>query len=508
MEKNLDVQSKKQRAIADTPITIVCIGLVAVFVGLICMFPEATLNAVSTVFDKVIAVMAAPVLWFVLLSLCVCLYIALSKHGNVKLGEGEPEYSMFSYIGMMLCASLAATAMFYSFIEWSYYYASPAFGIEPYTTEAAEWSMSYTFFHWGFSCESLFALAAIPIAYAYHVRKINLLRISTICGEMMKNFKYRKPVEKIIDGLTIISIVGGLGVSLGLGLPLVVAGICRIFGIQATFSLNLIVLVIIAAIFTFTSFIGIDKGMKRLSDLTMYGAILMIAFIFIAGPTKFIWKEMTYSIGKMIQHFPEMSTYTDPIVQSGFPEINTIFVFALALNYAALMGIFITKISKGRTLREMILTEVVGLTMGVFILFGVNGGFALDAELTGAYELSKAADGQAGVMEVLGTLPLGELILPLFYTLVTIGMLTTSLDSASFTLATSSSKQLDSQGNPSAKFRVIWCIVLTLIPTAIIFVGGEFTAIRYICIVLSIPFMFIIVGMLIGLFKWFKEDGN
>lgn len=398
--------------------------------------------------------------------------------------------------------------MFYSFIEWSYYYADPAFGIKPYSEEAAEWSLTYTFFHWGFSCESIFALTAIPIAYGYYVRKIDSLRISKICGAMLGDFKYRAPLEKVIDALVIIAIVGGLGVSLGLGLPLVVAGICKIFGIQATFTLNLVVLLIMAAIFTFTSFVGIDKGMKRLSDWTLYAAIFMIAFIFITGPTEFIWSEITYSFGKMIQHFPEMSFYTDPVRQSGFADINTIFVFALALTYAGMMGIFITKISKGRTLREMILTEVVGLTFGVLILFGVNGSFGLHSELSGVFELTQQADGQAGVMNMLGVLPLGELFLPIVYTLVTIGMLVTSLDSASFTLATSSSKSLDKDGNPSTKLRVIWCVILTLIPLSILFVGGEFTAIRYLCIILSIPFILILVGMYVGLFKWFKEDGN
>lgn len=505
MENNLN---KKQKAITDVPVAAACIIIVAVFVALVCIFQEATLDIVGNIFNAVIAVAAEPILWFVLLSLAVCLYIALSKHGNVKLGEGEPQYSMFSYLGMMLCASLAATAAFYSFIEWSYYYESPAFGIEPYSEEAAEWSITYAFFHWGFSCESIFALAAIPMAYGYYVKKIDSLRISKICGAMMGNFKYRGPLEKVIDALTIISIVGGLGVSLGLGLPLVTAGICKIFGFQASFLLNLVVLLIMAAIFTISSIVGIDRGMKKLSDFTLYAAIFLIAFVFILGPTEFIWSELTYSFGKMIQHFPEMSLYTDPVRASGFADINTIFVFALALTYAGMMGIFITKISKGRTLREMILTEVVGLTMGVMILFGVNGAFGLHSELTGAFELTKAVDEQAGVMDLLGVLPLGELFLPIVYTLVIIGMLTTSLDSASFTLATSSSKQLDENGNPSTKLRIVWCAMLTLIPLSIIFVGGEFTTIRYLCIILSIPFVLILVGMYIGLFKWFKEDGN
>lgn len=253
---------------------------------------------------------------------------------------------MFSYIGMMLCASLAAAATFYSFIEWSYYYADPVFGIGPYSEATTEWSIVYAFFHWGFSCESIFALADIPMAYGYYVKKIDSLRISKICGVMMGIFKYRKPFEKVIVALTIISIIGGSGVSLGLGLPLVVAGICKIFGIQATFTLDLVVLLIMAGKFTFTSIMGIERGMKKFSDLTLYTAIFLITFVLITGLTEFIWSEITYSFGKVIQHFPEMSLYTDLVRESGFADINTIFVFALALTYAGIMGIFITKIPK------------------------------------------------------------------------------------------------------------------------------------------------------------------
>ena len=203
-----------------------------------------------------------------------------------------------------------------------------------------------------------------------------------------------------------------------------------------------------------------------------------------------------------------MSTYTDPVAQTGFPELNTIFLFTLALNYAAMMGIFITKISKGRTLRQMIITCLIGITGGIWIMFSINGGFGLNAELTGAYELSKAADVNAGLFELLGTLPGGSVILPIAFTLVTIGLLTTSLDSASFTLAASATKKLDAEGNPNPRFRVIWCLVLTLVPLSIMFAGAPFTAIKTVCIVLSVPFLFIIIGMLIGLFRWFKEDNN
>ena len=498
----------KDKAIIDKPISIVCIILVAIFVFFMCLKPEATLNAVNAVFNAVTSVMGVPILWFVFIGLFLCLYLALSKHGNVKLGEGEPEYSLFSYIAMMMCAALAATASYYSFVEWSFYYADPAFGIEPYSQEAAEMSLSYAFFHWGFSVQVIFVLTAVSMAYAYHVKKVPVLRVSAVCEAMLGNFKYKKQLGKLIDALTILSIVGGMGVSLGVGVPLIRAGIGKIFGIEVTFTTNVIVLILVAVVFSITSIVGIERGMKKLSDWTLYAAIFLIAFIFITGPTQFIWKNFTQSVGTMISNYVDMSLFTDPIRESGFPELNTIFLFTLALNYAALMGIFITKISKGRTIREMILTCLGGISVGTWIMFGVNGSFGMEAELSGAYELSKAADTQAGLFELFEQLPGGTMIIPIIFTLVTLGFLATSLDSASFTLAASATKKLDKNGNPNSKFRLVWCVVLALVPLSIMFAGAPFDTIKTICIVLSVPFLFVIIGMLIGLFKWFKEDNN
>lgn len=498
----------KQKAVIDKPISIVCVVIVGIFVALMAAKPDATLNVVNKIFDVVTSVMGVPILWFVFIGLFICLYLAFSRHGNVKLGDGKPEYSMFSYIAMMMCAALAATATYYSFVEWSFYYAEPAFGIEPLSQEAAEMSLPYAFFHWGFSVQVIFVLTAIAIAYGYHVKKVPVLRVSAICESMMGDFKYRKPLGKVIDALTILSIVGGMGVSLGLGVPIISAGIAHVMDVETSFALNLVVLLIVAVVFSVTSIIGIEKGMKKLSDLTMYLMIIIIAFIFIAGPTKFIAKEFTYSVGKMISNYVDMSLFTDPIGNSGFPEVNTIFLFTLALNYAALMGIFITKISKGRTIREVVLTCLLGISIGTWIMFGIDGSFGLHAEVTGLFSLSGAEDTQAGLFQLFGTLPLGKGILPIAFALATLGFLATSLDSASFTLAASATAKLDENGNPNSKFRLVWCAVLTLVPLVIMFTGAPFSALKTICIVLSVPFLFVIIGMLIGLFRWFKEDGN
>ena len=506
----MDKQQKKtdiKRASVDKPISIVCIALILAFVVMVITKPDATLNTVSVIFDYATAVFGVPILWFVFIGLFICLYLAFGKYGNIKLGDGEPEYSMFSYIAMMMCAALAATAVYYSFIEWSFYLADPAFGIEPYSREAAEFSLAYAFFHWGFAVQVIFVLIGVCMAYGFYVKKIPHLRVSAVCEEMMGDFRYKKILGRIIDALTILSVIGGVGVvSMGVGVPIISAAISKIFGVEATFAVNLIVLLIVAAVFTFTSFMGVRKGMKRLSNMTLYLAIAIMTFILIFGPTKFIVKNFTYSCGKMLSNYVDMSLFTDPIGNSGFPEINTIFLFTLAFNYAALMGIFIAKISKGRTIRSLVLSCLGGISVGTWIMFGINGSFGLNAELTGQFELSKMENMQAGLMDLLGTLPLGKVVLPVAFALVTIGFLATSLDSASFAIAIAGSKSLDDNGNPNTAFRMMMCLVLVLIPMALLFTGAPFSAVKTICIVLSIPFLFVILGMLIGLFRWLKSD--
>lgn len=496
---------KKGKNTVDIPITVISVACVFAFVAFMAIKPEQTIEVVNTIFDYVTAVVGVPVLWFVFLGLLLCAFFAFSKYGKIKLGDGDPEYSTFSYISMMICACLASTAVFYSFVEWSYYYADPAFGMEAYSAEAAEFAMPYAFFHWGLSVQVVFVLTALAMAYAVYVRKVPVLRVSAICESMMGNFKYKKGVGKVIDIITIFSIVGGLGVSLGLGVPLISAGICQIFGLQESFAMNAIIVVFIAGIFSLSSFVGIEKGMRRLSDFTIYAAIALIAFIFIAGPTGFIVKEFTNSMGVMIQNYVKMSLFTDPIQNSGFPEMNTIFLFTLALNYAALMGVFITKISKGRRIKEVVITCLIGISGGTWVMFGINSGFTMNAEINQGYKLSQAENGQAAVFELLDTLPLG-LIVTIVFTVISIGFLSTSLDSAAFSLSAVASKQLDNDGNTNPMFRLFWCLILAAVPLSIMFADAPFSALKTLCIVLSVPFLLVIIGMNIGLFRWLKED--
>lgn len=499
------IKKVKSKSSIDLPITIISVGAVFVFVAFMALKPEGTLLVVNKLFDYTTSIMGVPILWFVFLGLGLCIFLAFSKYGSVQLGDSKPEFSLFSYISMMICACLASTAVFYSFVEWSYYLEDPAFGMEPFSQEAAEFSTSYAFFHWGFSVQVIFVLTAVAMAYAVYVRKVPVLRVSAICEAMMGNFRYKKAAGKVIDVLTIFSIVGGLGVSLGLGVPLISAGVARIFGLESSFTMNVIIVLAIGVIFSLSSFVGIEKGMRKISDYTIYLAIAFIAYIFVTGPTSFIVKQTTNSLGLMFTNYIKMSLWTDPIGNSGFPEYNTIFLFTLALNYAALMGVFITKISKGRTIRQLVMTCLIGISVGTWVMFGINSGFSLNAQLTGQYNLTGAETGQIGIFKLLDLLP-GGIIIPIVFTVLAIGFLSTSLDSAAFSLSAIATTKLDEKGNTSPFFRLFWCFILAAVPLSIMFSNAPFSALKTLCIFLSVPYLIIIVGMNIGLFKWFKED--
>ncbi len=496
-----------QTSSIDWGTTLLSVCAVFAFVTCMAVAPDATLGVVNSIFKYTTAIFGVPILWFVFLGLFVCLYFAFSKHGKIRLGEGKPTYSLFSYCAMMICAALASTAVYYSFIEWTYYYTAPAFGLEAKSVQATEMALPYAFFHWGFSVQVIFILTAVAMAYAVYVKKIPVLRVSVICEAMMGNFAFKKQLGKLIDIVTIFSIVGGLGVSLGLGVPLISAGIGKIFGIEVNFTVNVIVVIAIASMFSLSSYIGLEKGMRRLSDGTVWLAIAFIAFIFIVGPTSFIVKQFTNSLSLMLTNYVTMSLWTDPIANGGFPEANTIFLFTLALNYAALMGIFITKISKGRTVRELVLACLVGLSLGTWIMFAINSGFAMDAELKGIFNLSSAKNGQAGVFALLDTLPGGSLV-TIVFTLIAIGFLATSLDSAAFTLSAVATSKLDQAGDTKPAFRLFWCVILALVPLSIMFSGAPFSALKTLCIFLSVPFLFIITFLNFGLFRWLKQDNN
>lgn len=504
-----DKTIKANKLNVDLPMTIISVALLFGFVLFMVIEPEKTLNGVTSAFNLTTQVFGTSLMIFTFVTFLLAVYLAFSKYGKIKLGDCDPEYSTFSYIAMMALAALASAALFWSFTEWAYYYAKPGLGMEAYSVEAAEISLGYAFFHWGFATQAPYVLSGVAIAYAVYNRKVKFMKVSSVCEEMMGNFKYKKILGKIIDISVIFCIVGALGCTLGLAVPLASGALSQVFGIESTFVVQVLIVVAIASIFTMTSFIGTKKGMKNLSNFSAALCIAFLLFVLIAGPTIFILKNFVSSMGWMIDKYVSMSFFTDPVAQTGFTEEWTLFFQAFCLTYTALMGIFVAKISKGRTIKQVSLCCLLGVSAGVWALFGIDGGFALHSEVTGAVNVSEivmTSTGQDSIYQVIEQLPGGTQILPIIVLIIIVGFVASSLDTASFSLSQTTTLALDKDGNVNKWLRVFWCIILTLIPLSIMFANADFSALKSLAILVSIPFMFVVIFMEIVLFRWLKED--
>lgn len=504
---NADLK-KKQKLEIQWPITILCVVLLLIIVAFLAIKPDATVALIDKIFQATMSGAGPFMLLFDATLIVVSFGIAFSRYGKIKLGEGEPEYSMFSYIAMMACAALASASMFWSFTEWANYVITPGLNVEAETQQAMEISLGYAFFHWGFLAQCVYVIIGLITAYALYVRKLNTTKMSAIAEDMMGDFRFKKPIGRIIDVLVIFCTLGGLGVSLGLGVPVIAGGINRVTGIDVTFIMQLLIVVVLAIIFSWSSFVGTGRGMKFLSDNTVKVLFVLIAFIFVFGPTSFIQKMFVSSLGQMLSNMPRMTFFTDPISNSGFAEAWTIFFIAFPLTYAGLMGVFVAKISKGRSIRCLVLACMFGISIGTWVFFGVNSGLAMDRELSGTYSMIeevRSGDPYSGVFALLDTLPLG-IVLAIIYTICVMGFICTTLDTASLCLASTTVKKLDDKANPSARSRLFWCVMLTLLPLALMFSGADFDALKSVAILVSTPLAVVMLFMLFGLFRWLKED--
>lgn len=480
--------------------------VLAVFIIFMVLNPESTVSGIGTAFNKMISVMG-PVFELVAFgTFLIGLYLGLGKYGKVRLGNCKPEYSTFSYVAMMLLASLASAALYWSFTEWACYFEAPGLGMEPRSLRALESSLGYQFFHWGMVNQAMYTVMGVAIAYGVYVRKVKSFQTSAICSAMLgENVKGKTAIGKIIDFLVIFGILGALSSSLGLAVPMATAGLRKLFGIEATPVVQIGVIVVIACVYTFTAYLGTQKGMKVLSNAAAILCGVFLLYVLLAGPTTFIMKNIVNSLGYMIQDLPRMSLFTDPIQETGFPESWTIYFIAFYLNYVALMGIFIAKVSKGRTIREVAVSTIFGMTAGGWFIFGIDGSFSIKSFLDGEVDvvsLVNSGVGDAAIFEILEVLPLGATLLPIVVLFLIIGFVAPSMDSASLALAETVTKS----GTPKMALRVFWCILLAIIPMAIILTGSGFDAIKQVAILISAPFMVILIGVEVGLLKWLKAD--
>lgn len=424
--------------------------------------------------------------------LVLLLWLAFGRFGEVKLGrpEDKPEFSTYSWIAMLFCAGVGAGLMYWSAIEWANYYEAPPFGAEPRSAEAASWASSYGIFHWGVIAWAFYCLPTLAIAYPFYAERVPVLKYSLACHYWLGGHE-GSPMARIMDFLFMMALIGGAGSSLGFSTPLIAALISRLTGLEFSFGLEVVVVGICVVAFGTSVYMGLQKGIKRLSDINMAVAIGLLVFVFLAGPTLFIVKTSINSVGVMLQNFVAMATWTDPFTDSGFVEDWTIFYWAWWIAYGPFVGLFVTRISGGRTIRQVVLGMLFWGTLGGTLFYMVLGNYSLGLQLSGQLDVisvMQASDGNLAIVAGLDQLPFAEFAIALFC-FVSIVFSATTYDSASYTLASNASLRLHPSEDPPRWHRTFWAAALAILPLTLMYIGG-FRVAQTAVLVVSLPILF------------------
>jgi BCCT family betaine/carnitine transporter len=435
-------------------------------------------------------------------SLLFCIYLICSKKGDIILGgiNDKPEYSTVAWAAMMFCTFIG-TVMVMGYAEPLYYVMNPPFGIEPLSTDAYEIAHMYGQFHWGFSAVCFFVPATILISYYLFVQKGKKTGLGDV---LMENKTCHKAGNIIINVLTMVSIVGAVGTSMGLGSPLVCRIIANSLHITNQKLLMTIIYIIWFLVFATSVWKGLDKGIKRLSYFNIIIAFILVCFIFVvSGPFSVLDAEIN-SIGLYIQDFARMCFYTDPFGNSGFPQNWTVFYWAWYLTYVPLVGIFTARISRGRTIRQVTLGILVFGGLGSVIIFAVLGYSSLSIQYNGVEDLIGILElygKDETILAILNNLPFSGVISILFAVCVLI-FLSTTIDSSAYVLSILSLDGI-ADAQPARKYRVLWACMLLLFALSVSAIGG-LEIMQTISIIAGFPMIgiqFIIIISLIRIMK-------
>jgi len=461
------------------------------------VLPDVTDTAFSSAQGWIVANLGWYYMLIIAVFIAVAVGVAVSRLGRIKLGrdDDEPEFGMLTWFSMLFAAGMGIGLVFYGVGEpLIYATVAPKPGWSGDQAELAGLAMAQTFIHWGLHPWAIYAVIGLAVAYAIHRRgrPVSIRwSLEPLFGERVKGW-----VGDVIDVLAIFGTVFGVATSLGLGVQQISAGLAAI-GIvdQADHALLVILIVVITFIATLSVVSGIGAGMKWLSNINLSLAGLLLISVLLLGPTLFLLQSLTESIGYYLANFMQM-TFDVGAFQRGeatawFADW-TIFYWGWWISWSPFVGIFIARISRGRTVREFIAGVMLVPTLVGFVWFSVMGGSGLFRQLFGAGDLVEdgSVSVESALFAVLGDLPLGSILSVLAIILVAIFFITSS-DSGSLVV-----DMLASGGhpNPPTWSRVLWSVIEGLIAAALLLAGG-LQSLQAAALATALPFSVILLLM-------------
>jgi len=464
--------------VIDWPVFYLSVTVLVALVLPLALFPAAGKDLLNVAFEYLtrnfgVLYIVAGVAALVFL---LCLAFGQYRHIVFSRGNHAPQFSTLSWSAMLFCGGIGTSVLYWGTVEWAFYFAQPPFGLAAESAEALRWAVSYPLFHWGFIGWAFYCLPGIAMGFAYYVRGAGSLRLSEACANVIPD-RFKPVLNPLIDLIFVVGLVGACSTGIGLAVPLIGTLASHLVGLsrdELGFTLDVAVIVTITVLFAGSAWLGLEKGIKRLSNLNVLLAFVLIVFVLLAGPTLFIVELGVQSIGHLLQNFLRMSTWTDPRATGDFVESWTVFYWAWWLALGPFMGVFIAKISQGRTIQQVILGCLGYGTLGCVAFFVVLGNYAAFLELNGVVnvlEQVQTSGAPHAILSVLSTLPAASLVILLF-TVVCVIFAATSYDSAAYTLAIAATRDLPEAQHPSRAHRIFWAFLLGFLPITLIYMGG------------------------------------
>ena len=430
------------------------------------------------------------------------LYIALSRYGDIRLGHQteHPEYSLLSWFGMLFSAGIGIGLLYWGTAEPLYHFMSPPMG-QAETVEAAKQAMSISFLHWGIHAWALYCVVALSLAY-FHYRRGLPLSIRSVLYPLIGQKIYGK-WGHVVDTLAVFGTMFGVVTSLGLGAMQINAGFSNVFGIPNNVPVQLCLIAIITAMATLSVMMGLDKGIKRLSDINIVLTVLLLGFMLFFGPTQFIIDSFIENIGNYVSQLIPLGFWSEAYSNTDWQANWTIFYWAWWVSWSPFVGIFVARISRGRTIREFIFGVLFIPMLLLFFWFTTFGGSAVHMELMGNYGLIEAvkADYGSAIFKLIEYYPLTK---PLTLVIVVMIMLwfVTSSDSASFVI-----DMLTAGGdtNPPKIQRLFWALSQGVIAAVLLLAGG-LSALQAVAIIAGFPFAIVVFVMMYCLWRGLTRD--
>lgn len=431
--------------------------------------------------------------------------LAISPFGKLKLGKDEdkPEFSWFSWFGMLFAAGIGVGFVFFGVAEPILYYNDPPVGIEPGTRAAALAGLRYGAYHWAFHPWAIFAIVGLTLAYV-QFRKGRPALVSSALYPFL-GYKTDGAIGKTVDILAVLATCTGVATTFGLSAMQITGGLSFLTDIPNTTTVQLTVIAIVTVLFMISAASGLDKGIKLLSNTNIFIAAILLLFILVFGPTLFIAENFVTTLGGYISNLIPMSLTLTPFSESDWLGRNTIFFWAWHISWAPFMGLFIARISKGRTVRQFIAGVLLVPATIAVLWFTVFGGTGLNIEINGPGGLSEIINEnvELALFAMLEHLPFSVITSFIGIILIFIFFIT-SADSATYVLSS-----MTTRGSlaPPMKIKFVWGLLIA--GTASILLvsgGGGLDALQTASLVAALPFSIIMLFLIVSILIMFNRD--